>query len=84
MCACKTVSCAISALVGPFETSPRSDRRSPEGGWKRCVDAQPEVPLKCSLGRLRLSFSIPGYLSLSRHFIFNNISMKVFTYSVFE
>jgi hypothetical protein len=30
----------------------------------------PDVPLWCSLGRPRLSFSSPSYLPLSRHFIF--------------
>jgi hypothetical protein len=32
-------------------------------------NAWPEVPLGCSLGRPRLSFSSPGFLPLSRHFI---------------
>ena len=49
VCACITSGCAISALVGSFhrkwryETSPRSDRRKPEGGWKGCAHAQPVV-----------------------------------------
>jgi hypothetical protein len=40
VCTCATGSCAISALVGPFdrklryEMSPRSDRRSPEVGGR--------------------------------------------------
>jgi hypothetical protein len=34
------------------------------------VQVRPGVPLGCSLGRPRLSFSSPGYLPLSHHFIF--------------
>ena len=56
VCAFATGSCAISALVGPFdrkwryETSPRSDRRSPEGVEWVCACATGSCAISALMG----------------------------------
>jgi hypothetical protein len=80
VCACATGSCAIFALVGPFdrkwryETSPIVTEGHPKGveGVCACTTASSAISglVGCSLGHRCLSFSSPGYHPLSRHFIF--------------
>jgi hypothetical protein len=80
VCACATGSCAIFALVGPFdrkwryETSPIVTEGHPKGveGVCACTTASYAISglVGCSLGHRCLSFSSPGYHPLSRHFIF--------------
>jgi hypothetical protein len=78
--ACATGSCAISALVGSFHRKRRHQTSHDLfgvllEGWNarmhnlKLRNFRSEMPLGCSLGRPRLSFSTPftGYLPLSRH-----------------